>query len=127
MAGLHGLHVYIGYTFSISETSRVLSKNVVSSYICTNNAREFQFPHFLDNTWDGLLNFIHSASGCAKVSYCSFILIFSKTTDVELLVCLFVIHISSLVKYQSKSFPSLFGNCLSVNSLYIMYTGLLYF
>ena len=61
--------------------------------------------HFLDIN---LFNFSHSDK-CQVISHCSLICIFSRTNDVEhLFMCLFAIHISSLVKCPAKSFGLIF-------------------
>ena len=61
--------------------------------------------HFLDIN---LFNFSRSDK-CQVISHCSLICIFSRTNDVEhLFMCLFAIHISSLVKCPAKSFGHIF-------------------
>ena len=100
------------------------------SYCSNLYSQEFLFFHPLDSTWYGLLSFILSTSGC-YMSHCSFNFHFLNSCWFELFMCSFAIHISSLVKCLFTSFIHFFVVVflliVFVNSLYLMYTSLLYF
>lgn len=87
---------------------------------------QFQLFYIITNTWCCLFHFSHSDTCVYRCLNVALICISLMTKDVEqLYMCIFAIHVSSLLKCHFKSFPVLnwvflllsFKNCLYILDL----------